>query len=264
MSFSNTRSNQNYVKEIKKSLGYFATWLPGTPLELGDIGVFRNNIFTKIGNVRDEGIEFSIEPDYSAADIEHHSTGAVSITTKASGKTISDSNLGKVDAGISVEFSKENAVVFKANKTTSPCIENQIELGKKIIKLYKAGKWDKDWAVVTELVHAESSTILISSSKNGKIDLRANGELSQKQMDIASAEAQFEMVFSKDMSTKIIAQEGLTPLFKVSKVKSRLFLKPVFKANKIKAMDITTPQKVAEKEDLVYFEEVEMNDYETN
>jgi hypothetical protein len=252
------RTSKKYTKELKRQFGYLATWLPGTPLSLGDIGVLRNNEFTKISNLADLGITFEIELDSTKADIEHSSKGAVSISTKASGAIATQGSvLGEIDAGVTVVFSKESAILFKANGTTSPSIKDQIKLGKEILKLYKEGKWDKDWAVVTEKVDAESATILISSSKNGKIELKAKGEIETKNIDIADAELDFELSYSKDLSTKIFAEESLTPLFKASKVKSRLFLPPAFKMNKIHSMDFMTPDKAKQNEEFIYFGEAE-------
>lgn len=256
------KTSKKYTREMRRQLGYFATWLPGTPLDLGDIGVFKNNIFTKISNLSDFNISFEIEEDANTSDIEHHSAGSVSLSTKASGKTIEGSTLGELDMGIAVQFSRQNAILFKANNAKSPSIKNQIDLGRTIVQLFKDGKWDKNWSVITELVVSESTSVIISSSSKGKIDLKATGDVSINKIDIASAEATFELAYSKDLSTKIIAQQGMTPLFKVSKIKSRLFMPPVFALNKIKAIDITTPLQAKENDDLVYFDDAKLEDIE--
>lgn len=52
-----------YTNEMKKKFGYYATWNPGVPLKLGDIGTFSDNVFTRLSNLTDRGIEFEIRPD---------------------------------------------------------------------------------------------------------------------------------------------------------------------------------------------------------
>ena len=252
------KTSIKYTRELKQQFGYLATWLPGTPVVLGDVGVLRKNQFTKVSNLSDFGIEFESEPDTTKSDIEHSSRGAVSIAAKASGTVAPQgSTLGEGDAGITVEFTKENAILFKANGTTSPSIKDQISLGKKIIELYKEGKWDKDWAIITEVVDSESATILTSSSSNGKIELKAKGKVEAAKLDIADAELGFELTFSKDLSTKIIADGSLTPLFKASKVKSRLFMPPVFTMTKVHPMDLMTPEKARANEECLFFGEAD-------
>ncbi|BDS11277.1 hypothetical protein [Aureispira anguillae] len=250
--------NKKYTGELSRKFGYLATWLPETPLALGDIGILKKNQFTRISNLADLGIDFEVIKDNSKSDIEHSSEGAVSISTKASGSMApANSVLGELDAGMLVEFSKTDAVLFKANGTLSPSIKDQIGLGKKVLKLYQEGKWDKDWAVITELVTAESATILISGSNKGKVELKAKGNAEAATIDIANAELNFEISFSKDLSTKIIAQENLTPLFRASKVKSRFLMPPVFGIRALSAMDLMTPDKAKEDESLLYFDKVD-------
>ena len=258
------KTSRKYTKELKRQFGYLATWLPGTPIELGDIGILRNYQFTKISHLSNFGINFEIVPDETKSDIEHSSSGVVSITTKAAGTIAPQgSALGELEAGIIVEFSKENAIYFKAIGTTSPSIKDQISLGKTIVSLYKEGKWDKEWSVVTEKVDTHNSTILISGSSNGKIELKAKGEIEAAKLDIADAELGFELKFSKDLSTKIIAQESLTPLFKASRLNSRIFAPPVFRLNKIRSIDLMTPDKAKINDEQLFFEEADF-DYDDN
>lgn len=113
--------------------------------------------------------------------------------------------------------------------------------------------------MIIELVNAKSATILISSSSNGKIELKAKGEIEAAKLDIADAELDFELSFSKDLSTKIMAEESLTPLFKASKVMSRLLLPPVFRMNKIHSMDVMTPEKARKSKDLLFFGEADFD-----
>ncbi len=249
------KTKKIYTREMYRQFGYLATWNPGTPMELGDIGIMKQKQFTKIGNVSDLGISFEIEEDHTPIDLEFSSEGAVSISTKLSGTpTFTGSTLSDIDAGIHVTFSKENAILFKANDTRTPAIKNQIKLGKEIIELFKAGKWDKNWVVITELVTADSATILISSSKEASIDVKVSGEIGMNELDIAEAELELEVKFSKDLSTKFIAKTGLTPLFKVSKIKRPFLGAPIFKTKGITSMDFATPQMALDQNDSFFFD----------
>ncbi|WP_025742587.1 hypothetical protein [Aquimarina pacifica] len=254
------KTKKIYTQELYRQFGYLATWNPGTPMALGDIGIMRQKQFTKIGNVSDLGISFEIEEDITPIDLEFSSEGAVSVSTKLSGSpTLAGSSLSDIDAGIHVKFSKENAILFKANETRTPAIKNQIKLGEEIIELFKAGKWDKNWVVITELVTADSASILISSSKEASIDIKVSGEIGTNQLDIAEAELGLEVKFSKDLSTKFIAKTGLTPLFKVSKIKRPFLGTPIFKAKGITSMDLATPQMALEHNELFFFDKADFD-----
>jgi len=248
-------AQEQYTDEMKKKFGYYATWNPGVPLKLGDIGTLNDNVFTRLSNLSDRGIEFEIREDLTKTPLEHSSEGSVSVTTKLSGTVAPQGSvLTNLDAGIIVEFSKENSTLFKANNTTSPSIKDAIKLEEQVLDLYRKGKWNKNWAIVTELVEAENATVIISNNSNSKIELKANANIDAPTFDIADAEFKFSTQFSNGLETKIISAEGLTPLFKVMGMKTRIFLPPIFKTKKVMAFDLVTPETAkTEYKDEIYF-----------
>jgi endonuclease G len=238
---------QQYTSDLKKKFGYYATWNPGLTLKLGDIGIIKSNVFRKIGELQKLGIEFSVELDTTPTDLKYSSKGSVSLTTKLSGAaTMPGSSLGQLDAGILVEFTKENAILFQANNTLTHLINDTIHLGEAVLELFKAGKWDKNWVVITELVVAPSATILISNASGAKIELKANAQVNAPALDIANAKLQLSTQFSRAMETEIISKEGLTPLFNVMGIKTSLFSSPDFKAMGITGIDLLTPEKASD------------------
>jgi len=246
-----------YTHEMYKKFGYFATWEPNRPLELGDVGVLYENEFTRLFNIskRFESIKFDIFKDDTPGDLEYSSEGSVTICTKVAG-TIPQigSVLTEADAGITIEFNNEKAVVFKANETISPSIDDTVRLGEDIIQLYREGKWEKNWVVITELVKAGSASIFISNKKNGKVELKANANIQATNFDIANAEFSFSPAFSGGLETRIIAQKGLTPLFKVMGMKSRFSLPPTLRSKGVMPIDLLTPEEArGNMKDKIYF-----------
>lgn len=250
-----TSAQKQYTDEMKKKFGYYATWNPGIPLKLGDIGIIKGNVFTKISDLESCGMSFEIREDKTPISLEHNSQGSITFTTKLSGTAAPQGSiLASADAGVIVEFSKENSTLFKAKNTTTPSIKDTTKLGDKIIKLYNEGKWNKSWVVITELVEAENATIIISNTSNGKIELKANANIDAPKFDIADAKFDFSTQFSRGLETTIVSTAGLTPLFKVMGMKTRLFLPPVLKSKSMNAFDMITPATAkTEYKDDIYF-----------
>ena len=224
-----TSVKKQYIKEMKKRYGgYHATWAPGVPLQVGDIGTFDNDGgFSKIANLANLNIPFEICPDEAGDQLDYSSQGSSSVTAKLSGAVAPNGSvLAEGDAGIIVEFSKTNSILFKAKDVTYPSINNQIQLEKDIIELYKNGKWKKEWCVITELAVAESATIIISNSANSRIELKANANLEAATINIADAAFNFSIQSARNLNTTIIAQGGVTPLFIAKKLN---FKKGLFK-----------------------------------
>lgn len=214
---------KQYTKEMSKKFGYRATWLPGVTLHLGDIGTLDEDVFNRVGNLADKNITFEIVDDKTSDDLEYSSSGEVGVSSKIAGKAAPPgSSLGTVDAGVIVDFTKENAIYFKALNTKNSYINDIIKLGEQILELFNEGKWKKKYFIITELVTAESATILISNSSNGKIELKANANINAPKIDIADAKFEWGTEFSKGMDTKIISQSGNTPLFKIQGITTRI------------------------------------------
>lgn len=225
--------HRQYTKELYTQLAYTATWLPGVPLHLGDVGIFTKGKFEQVGNIKELGISFDVRHDEMPSQIDYSSERAVSISFKAAGETPKPmSQLTVSEAGFTIDMTRENAVVFQARETYSPSIEDQVSVGEKIIRLYKKReKWRPEYWVITEILMAKSATILISTAANAQVEISVTGSLTPGGLALADINAGLRPKHSRNMHTQIIATGGLTPLFKARRVKkTRLgFGEPVFR-----------------------------------
>ena len=135
--------HRQYTKELYTQFAYAATWLPGVPLHLGDVGTFTRGIFEHVVNIKELGISFDVRHDETPSQIDYSSERAVSISFKAAGETPKPmSQLTVSQAGFTIEMTRKNAVMFQALETYSPSIEDQASLGEEIIRLYRnEEKW---------------------------------------------------------------------------------------------------------------------------
>jgi hypothetical protein len=247
-----------YTKEMFEKFGYLATWTPGVQLELGDVGIIKDRLFTRNTSLKNLGIAFTTREDKTEEKQEHYSAGNVSLTIKAAGTAPAlGSVLTQAEAGITLEFKKSKSTAYQAVGCVAPMIDDQVALGKTILELFQQGKWNKDWVVVTELVQAKSGTVLISNSSSSKIELSAKGTLTGgAPTGIADVSAQLQLAFSKDMMTSLISQNGLTPLFKAKAIKSDGPVGPFEKINPIRgnlnALDLVAPVDAVRREDLYF------------
>ena len=248
-----------YTKEMFEKFGYMATWTPGVQLELGDVGFIKDRLFTRTTSLQNLGINFKVREDKTEETQKHASSGSVSIVFKAAGKAPAlGSVLTQAEAGFTIDFKKNKATVYEAAGCVAPMIDDLVAVGKRILELYQKGEWNKDWVVVTELVQARSGTVLISNSSSAKVELSAKGTV-VGMPSLADLSAEFQLAFSKDMTTVLISQTGLTPLFKARGVKSNGPIGPLGFANVISgnrnALDFRTLNQALRSEDL-YFGEV--------
>ena len=74
--------SRQYMKEMRESLGYSATWLPHTPLELGDIGVMEAHGYRRVARAADYQIALTRREGAGQAVITHQSAGGVRVRVR--------------------------------------------------------------------------------------------------------------------------------------------------------------------------------------
>ncbi len=166
---------ETYMEEMHQRFGYLATWLPNTPVRLGDIGILRRDRFEYVTTLADLNIQYTSTSASQAVDLEYTSSGSVELefSSAASG----DTGAGHYGGSVHLRFLRENAVLFAASCCAPVQLSNTHEVGKAVLEKYQAGTWDRNWTVVTEVIDAGASTILISEQASGELTLVANAAL---------------------------------------------------------------------------------------
>lgn len=213
-----------YLNHIFDKVGYRANWEPNRPLELGLIGRLDNGILDVVSTLEQEGLVPKPLKDESPGDLDYTSHDTVEIDIKLAGKApAAGSVLTDAEAGFVLNFHGENAVVFQVQNTLTHQIINMAELEKEIVKRYKDGSWPKDWVIITQLVEAVSATIIISNSSNNKLELKAAANVGTANMKLTDASLGLSVAREKGSSLKVLAQKGITPLYRVMGIRHPLF-----------------------------------------
>src|SRR6476661_8037391 len=104
-------ASSRYTSDIRKSLGYSATWLPNLEVRIGDVGVLRDHHYHRVTTLADLGVEFKVRQSKGKAVMQHSTTDAVSI--EVGGKIAPNTQIAPLPEGsIRVAFGAANAVLF--------------------------------------------------------------------------------------------------------------------------------------------------------
>ena len=238
-----------YVKGIRKSLRYFAAWLPTAEYKLGDVGTLENDFFERITTLRKIlGISFAVREDKSPTPLEIVSQQGVSITIKMKGEVNDIIPILPIDkAGISLSFSNKGAYVFQASKSYELSIEDIEFLRKQILEAYKERKWRKKWVVITSIVKVPYATYIISNSPNAEIVFEADTNLKQGILDLGSIGVNLTWKRQTGNLIKMVGARNITPFFKLSQIKKRFisrteFAAPVSESILLSKLDANTPR----------------------
>ena len=215
---------KQYTTEIVQALQYLPIWLPIKRLELGSIGTIANNVFEITGNISKLPVPFTRSQDRPSGIMRYNSSKGVSVQVKAAGAAPAlGSALATADAGVSIKFSRAELVVFEASDCKIEAIEDLNDLGQRLIRLYQRAQWDPNQYIVTEVVRAGAATVLISSNAGASVELKIGGKVNTAGLSLADVDAQFSVAGYSDMGYQIVAERGLTPLFKAWRVDPGFF-----------------------------------------
>ena len=223
-----TTSYEQYTEEMRREFGYSATWLPNAPLRIGDVGFFRRDRFERVTSLRAMGVAVPLSPPGESSDLEYLSAGHVELSWRT------DAGVGSLDqiigtaptadasTTVSVLFGRAHAVVFQALASRVQAVRDLTELASQLRPLVESGKWQRDFAVITEVIQTGPSAVLVSSQANARADFRVKTSALAGPCVLARASANLGIVSASGVSVKIAAPNGLTPLFRACAFRSRL------------------------------------------
>lgn len=209
---------ERYIREMHSSLRYWATWVPSVEIKLGDFGPIDDWVFKPQGNVRDY-LKFAVDPAPASGPISHTSDNAMSVSFQLQGGAQKIPQIPQGTAGIQIKFSRENAIVFAAVGAGHSRIANIFNLSRQVLDLIGQGTLPPDFVVVTEVVTAESATVLLSESDNSEYVASASADLKAGIVDIGNASLNITTQFTDKVQTDLVATNQVTPLFRGIKLR---------------------------------------------
>lgn len=237
-----------YLKSIYSRFGYFGTWLPNSPMSLGEVGLQERGIFKRMTSLTDLGIPFEIRSSAHPVDFIYTSNSGLSTQLKLAGEIAGGSTLPVAQGGVVIEFTQEGAFLFQAVDCLSDEIANRSVVGKLVLQAFRDGHWQSDWCVVDSVVNADCSTILVANSKRAKLELSSKGPLDITNM--ANVDANLAVHSQQGDVLRILAADGLAPLFRLSSIKHSLVAR-IFGGSGIRfggSPPITPPEHVSDEE----------------
>jgi hypothetical protein len=207
-----------YQQEMHSKIGFFATWLPSSTIELGDIGVLEAGRFRRAGSLKELGIN---HPAVRTGHAENMSYSA--FAKRSDGASLGVSSVVPVaQAELSIQFSSEGGYIFEAIGIQQLEIEEKLALESSLVQAYEQGRWKKEWVVVDALYSATSATIIVSENSQSEIVLKAHAAVPLGALPLADPKLGLTVASSSGKLVHIIAANNLRPLYSCVRVKDPL------------------------------------------
>jgi hypothetical protein len=159
---------RTYHAEMHRNLGFFATWLPGDPIEIGDAGLLVEGRFRRLSSLSELGIRYTQSESTASQNLQYTSTEGTKIDP-----TIGGAVAGVAKAQIAISFSADGAFVFHATGLRVQRLQELTSVGRGVLAAYEKGRWRKEWLLVETLHLADCATIIVSQDSSAGLVLRA-------------------------------------------------------------------------------------------
>lgn len=210
-----------YQKEMHNNTGFFATWLPGDEIKIGDVGLFLDGRFRRMSSLKELGIPFTTSRGRSEQNVNYSSTHATKVSMGAGAEAIA---VGKAE--ISIEFSQQGAFLFQASKLQLLELQNRASVGEQILQAYANKKWDSSWLLVESVHEAERATIIVSEDSSSGLVLAAKMDQALPSVSLVDPKVSLSVTSSRGKIMQLIGNEKLHPLYSCLRVKAPLFGQP--------------------------------------
>lgn len=210
---------RRYLREMSSRFGYLAAWHPGVVLRLGDVGLLERGQFTRMTTLGQLGIPFGARADEKPDALSHESATGVTVRVKLPGQAAVGA-IAADAAGVVIDFSERGAVVFAAVGCRTTSIEDMAAVGQTVLEMHARGEWDARWVIITEVVEAGSGSIFVSESRTGRLEMTVSGLTSgfMANLNLADASLKLAVVGRRDVSTAVVAERGMTPLYQAMRL----------------------------------------------
>ncbi|WP_327180932.1 hypothetical protein [Streptomyces sp. NBC_01334] len=221
-----TAIHERYTKEIYDGLGYFAVWMPNSPVSLGDVGVLRGRRFHRMTSLAELGVAFeTVGPGVPMA---HSYSSAGDVDVAVTGEVGTPEVLGLApQLTITVTFHKAHATYLRAVGCTEEVVGDHLALQRGVADLREAGVWRREYVIVTKLVKTGPAVILVSSSGGTRVEFQASVDLAPMSLPLASVGAGLGTSTGSALAAEAVTLDGgLTPLFELSALRRGLSARP--------------------------------------
>jgi len=202
---------------MHKSLGYFATWLPGDAMSLGDVGVMEGGRFRKFTTLKELGIPDAAGLSGSPQTLDYSSTSDTQVNPSAGANVA-----GVAKTEIKVKFSRTGAFLFQAAGVQGLDLANRAETAAGMLRALELQTWKPEWIVIDSLYEATSATIIVSEDDSSELVLAASANLPVTSF-LADPELGLTVASTHGRIVHLLAASKLRPLYTCLRVKKGLF-----------------------------------------
>jgi hypothetical protein len=200
---------ENYVDTVRRETGMFAVYPPNQTLRLGDFGKVSDGRFVRYGNIKN--LDKPIQTQEVAGQVQMNrefKSRRVRKTVIGGGGSGSASGV-TARARLELEFGSESSVYFAVAGCTHKQLGNLGGVANEIVARSRASQWNDDYRVVTALVEASNTTVVLGREESSKVVLEADAGVPS--INMADAKVSLQLTYDSSASENWVTVKPASP-----------------------------------------------------
>ncbi|WP_329220518.1 hypothetical protein OG352_27440 [Streptomyces sp. NBC_01485] len=213
--------------EIRGKYDRLPVWLPGTPMELGDIGTFSDHRWTKFTTLKT--LKVPAKPD-STGDMGTLDYASHDGVTRSGGLTRSgvDAVVASARGDASYTFTRKGAFVLRSADVTVHRLANLEAVRRGVLELHEKGEWRPGWVVITEVAIGGPGLLLVSAGRSASANVRMRAQAALDPTVQATLAPSFEVEHQEGLAASLDSPGRSALMWRGYKVKDPLLREATF------------------------------------
>lgn len=208
---------QQFWNEFSSAFERLRTWLPGSAMTVGDVGIIGRRGWQKMTRLTDLGVDYRTLDVKSNVSYSYASGNAVDISALAAVKSDQVVPGTDLSGGMKVTFNRGGAFVIRAENCRHKQIDNlyEVESALKSSDSLRDGWSDARWILVSEVVTAQPIIVLIARNAGAEATVEIRGVAGATGLaELGTAKGSLRLAHESSLDAHIVSVERTPPMWR--------------------------------------------------
>ncbi|MEU1626693.1 hypothetical protein ABZ746_15470 [Streptomyces sp. NPDC020096] len=201
--------------------GWWLAWPLSQRVAVGDVLRSLDGSVRSAGTLQERRVEVRLTAPGAPGEFTYDAGGAAELRFKAAGSAdAAFSSVAVGDAGALVRFGRSAGTLIAYRGLTQTGLTDVGELAAALLRLYWKGDWDDGMLAVTDVVHAESSTVLVASEAGATAELRLSATAGTGPLRLADLAGGAALTRGENLGLRWLADD-VTPFYRLVRIRRK-------------------------------------------
>ncbi|WTW92544.1 hypothetical protein OG216_03755 [Streptomycetaceae bacterium NBC_01309] len=208
--------------EIRGRFERLPVWMPGTPMELGDVGTLGPSGWTKATSLDALGVPVVPDAVGDMGKLDYTSGKGVVVETGVPRVGV-DTPVVVAGGGVTYRFDRRGAFVLRTQDARVHRVADLDGVMTAMLRLHEEGRWKPGWIAVTEVVRGGPALVLVADDKGVHATVHARAEVPAGAAAVVGGRAGFALSPDSSVQTSFVSDSEVAVMWRGHLVRDPLW-----------------------------------------